>query len=610
MRNLITNMMSSVSTKIPHSFAPRRLKRIWRGTFLGIVIGVVSGFGAIAFNFLLQRGSQFFTGDVISYLSPGHNPAHIIFGFTVERWMMLLIPALGGLISGFLVFRFAPEAEGHGTDAMIDSFHRKKGVVRRRVPIIKTIASAITIGSGGSAGKEGPIAQIGSGFASILASVLKLSDKERRILLLAGAAGGIGAIFKAPLGAALFATEVLYSKADFEFEAIIPCTLSSIVGFTVFTYYDGAGTIFRIPSFTLATPMQLPFYGILGLFCALAGYLYIQCFYGMRDHFFHPLNIPRLMKPALGGLMLGILAFFIPEVLGGGYKWMQLAIDGQLAIGLMALLVFAKMVSTSFTISSGGSGGVFAPSLFIGSMLGGFYGNVSGKFFPHIVTEPAAFVLVGMGGFFAGVAKVPIAALIMVAEMTGGYSLIVPMMIVSSLAYLLLGHTSLYEKQVFSRIDSPAHIGDYAIDVMDRLAVRNAVVKERSVETIAEDTHFEDVLKLMLDSNQQDFPVVDEAGNLTGILSMTDLRQAMADKELHSLLVAKDIALSGVVTVTMDDSLNTALKLMATADLRELPVVDKNNPEKIEAIISRKDIIRAYHEEIERIGKSRSAKPD
>lgn len=591
-----------MSNKIPDSFAPRRLKRIWRGTFLGIVIGIVSGLGAIVFNFLLQTGTQFFTKDIISYLSSGHNSAYTILDFPLERWMMLWIPALGGLISGLLVFSFAPEAEGHGTDAMIDSFHRKKGMVRRRVPIIKTIASAITIGTGGSAGKEGPIAQIGSGFASYLASLLKLSDSERRILLLAGAAGGIGAIFKAPLGAALFATEVLYSKADFEFEAIIPCILSSIVGFMVFTFYDGAGTIFHIPAFTLATPLQLPFYGIFGLLCALVGYLYVQCFYGMRDRFFRQLNIPRSIKPALGGLMLGTLAFFIPEVLGGGYKWMQSAIDGQLTVGLMAILVFAKIISTSFTISSGGSGGVFAPSLFIGSMAGGFYGNLCGKLFPHIVTEPTAFVLVGMGGFFAGVAKVPIAALIMVAEMTGGYNLIVPMMIVSSLAYLLLGHTSLYEKQVFSRIDSPAHIGDYAVDVMDHLTVRDAVLKEREVETIAEYMQFEDILKLMLNSSQQDFPVVNKAGNLTGILSMTDLRQAMADKELHGLLVAKDIALSGVMAVTAKDSLNTALKLMASADLRELPVVDNDNFGKVLSIVNRKDIIRAYHDEIERIG--------
>lgn len=592
-----------MTAKIPEPFALKRMKRIWRGTLMGILIGIVSGLGGILFNSMIKVGSEFFTGSLISYLSPGHDPGYSFLGFTMDRWMMLWIPALGGLISGFLVFQFAPEAEGHGTDAMIDSFHRKKGVVRKQVPIIKTIASAITIGSGGSAGKEGPIAQIGSGFGSMLASFLKLSDKERRIMLLAGAAGGIGAIFKAPLGAALFAAEVLYSTADFEFEAIIPCILSSIIGFMVFTLHDGTGTIFKIPSFTLATPIQLPFYGVLGLLCALIGYFYVKVFYGMRDRFFRPLAVPKRLKPALGGLLLGMIAFFLPEVLGGGYQWIQSAIDGQLAIGLMAALVLGKIISTSFTISSGGSGGVFAPSLFIGSMLGGFYGNTCGRFFPHVITEPSAFVLVGMGGFFAGVAKTPIAALIMVAEMTGGYSLILPMMIVSSLAYLLLGKTSLYEKQVATRVDSPAHIGDFAIDIMDHLTIKDAIDPGKKFETILEGMRFDDILRFVLGSNQQDFPVVDSNGNLTGILSITDLREAMGRKDLHGMLVAKDIAIETVVTVTLDDSLNTALKLMAAADLRELPVVQKDNPKKVITSVSRKDIVRTYHDEVERTKK-------
>lgn len=587
---------------IPDSFAPRRLRRLWWGTSLGILIGIISGIGAIIFSYLIKTGTQFFTKDVVFYFSSG-NPQRLMLGYPLERWLMLLIPAVGGLISGYLVFRFAPEAEGHGTDAMIDSFHRKKGVVRGRVPIIKTIASAITIGSGGSAGKEGPIAQIGSGFASFLASLLKLSDSERRILLLAGAAGGIGAIFKAPLGAALFAAEVLYSKEDFEFEAIIPCILSSIVGFTVFTFYDGAGTIFHIPELDPFTPMELPFYAVLGLLCAIVGHVYIRCFYGTRDRFFRRLKMPRFLKPALGGLMLGTLAFFLPQVLGGGYTWMQSAIDGHLAIQLMGVLVLAKIVSTSFTISSGGSGGVFAPSLFIGSMLGGFYGNIGSKLFPHIITQPASFVLVGMGGFFAGVAKTPVAALIMVAEMTGGYSLIVPMMIVSSLAYLLLGRTSLYEKQVPSRVDSPAHLGDYAVDIMDHLTVKNAIAEDRGIDVVPENMGFEDVLKVMLNSTQQDFPVVDKSGSLTGMLSMADLRQAMMDKDLHSVLIAKDISLPNVITVTPADSLNTALKLMAAADLRELPVVRSDDATTLVSIVNRKDIIRAYHAELEQLGK-------
>lgn len=586
--------------RIPEPFAPRRIKRIWTGTLLGIAVGIVSGLGGIVFNWMIKAGTQFFTHDLILYLAPGHLPDFTFLGFPFSRWMMLWIPALGGLISGFLVFRFAPEAEGHGTDAMIDSFHRRKGIVRRRVPAVKTLASAITIASGGSAGKEGPIAQIGSGFGSILGSFLKLSERERRIMLLAGAAGGIGAIFKAPLGAALFAAEVLYSSADFEFEAIIPCILSSVVGFMVFTFYDGTATIFQIPAFSLATPGQLPFYAGLGLLCAFVGYLYINTFYGARDRFFRRLNMPKWLKPGLGGFMLGVLAFFLPEVLAGGYEWIQSAIDGRLALGLMVALVFGKIVATSLTISSGGSGGVFAPSLFIGSMLGGSYGNVCGRMFPEIVTQPAAFVLVGMGGFFAGVAKTPIAALIMVAEMTGGYSLILPMMIVSALAYLLLGKTTLYEKQVMTRVDSPAHVGDYSVDIMDHLLVRDAVVPDRKIETIPEEMGFKDMVDLMADSYQQDFPVVNKKGNLVGMISMTDLRTAMADISLQPLLVARDIAVTGVTAVTPEDSLNTALQLMADVNLRELPVVEKTDPGRIVSMVSRKDITRAYHNEMER----------
>jgi len=595
-------LFQSLTPKVDGSF-PRRAKRILRGTILGVLIGIISGFGGILFNLLLRISTELFSGRLISLLLFGHDPNHLLFGYPLSRWLMIVIPALGGLASGLLVFTLAPEAEGHGTDAMIDSFHRKKGLVRWRVPIIKTIASSLTIGSGGSAGKEGPIAQIGSGFGSVLASLMKMSDRDRRIMLLSGAAGGIGAIFKAPLGAALFATEVLYRKEDFEFEAIIPCILSSIVGFMVFTYYEGSATIFHIPVFALATPAQLPFYGGLGLLSAIIGFAYIRCFYGMRDRFFSKLAVSRKLKPAIGGLMLGLLAVFVPGVLGGGYEQIQSAIDGHLAVQVMGVLVLAKIVATSFTISSGGSGGVFAPSLFIGSMLGGFYGKTCAQFFPHIVTQPAAFVLVGMGGFFAGVAKVPIAALIMVAEMTGGYSLIVPMMIVSSVAYLALGHTSLYEKQVATRVDSPAHTGDYAVDIMDRLQVGDALVRDRQVEIIPENMRFEQILGFLMASNQQDFPVVDREGRLTGIISITDLRRAMADSNLHPLLIAKDIAVEGVATVTAEDSLNTALRLMAHIDVRELPVVSREEPGKVLSIISRKDITRAYHEEIERLKK-------
>lgn len=590
--------------KFLRTISPVRMKWIWRWIFLGVLVGVVSGFGAILFNFLLKVGTQFFMKDLLNLFLSEELQEFSVFGFPLSRWMILWIPALGGLLSGLLVFRFAPEAEGHGTDAMIESFHRKKGMVRKRVPIIKTIASAITIGSGGSAGKEGPIAQIGSGFASFMGSLLKMDDRERRILLLAGAAGGIGAIFKAPLGAALFATEVLYRRPEFEFEGIIPSILSSIVAYSVFTLYYGWGTIFHIPRLSpVIAPSELLIYGIFGIFCAAIGFLYIHFFYGIRDHFFNRLHFSKSFKPALGGLILGGIAFFLPQVLGGGYDSIQSAIDGNLTLWTMLVLVFAKIFATSFTISSGGSGGVFAPSLFIGSMLGGFYGRFCSPLFPDLLLNPSGFVLVGMGGFFAGVAKVPIASLIMVAEMTGGYSLIVPMMIVSIISYLILGETSLYEKQVSTRIDSPAHVGDFAVDILDHLSVKDALPPDRRVETIPEDMQFEEILQLIVHSNQNNFPVVDNDGHLKGILSLTDIRRVMLEKELHKLVIAKDIAVEEVLTVTLEDDLNTALKKMTAAEIRDLPVVSREDSQKVISMLSRKDIIRTYHDQIERIKK-------
>jgi CIC family chloride channel protein len=587
--------------KFLQSFSPIRMKWIWRWIFIGILIGVVSGFGAILFNFLLQRGTQFFMKDLVALILPERFREVSLFGIPLHRWMIIWIPALGGLLSGLLVFSFAPETEGHGTDAMVESFHRKKGIVRKRVPVIKTIASAITIGSGGSAGKEGPIAQIGSGFASFLASLLKMDERDRRIMLLAGAAGGLGAIFKAPLGSALFATEVLYRRPEFEFEGIIPCILSSIVGYTVFTLYYGWDTLFHIPRFPFTPLSELFFYGVFGVFCAAVGFFYIHTFYGMRDQFFKKLPLSRPLGVTLGGLMLGGLAFFFPQVLGGGYEWIQSAIDGKLAVGIMLVLVFAKVFATSFTISSGGSGGVFAPSLFIGSMLGGFYGDLCSKLFPQWVIHPHAFVLVGMGGFFAGVAKVPIASLIMVAEMTGGYSLIVPLMIVSTISYLLLGEVSLYEKQVPARVDSPAHVGDFAVDILDHITVKEALSSNQEVETIPESMGFEEIIQLVARSNQSNFPVVDKDGHLKGILSLTDIRKVMLERELHRLVVAKDIATERVLTVTPEDHLQTALRKMAEAEIRELPVVSNEDSQRVISMLSRKDIIRTYHDKMEGI---------
>ena len=297
---------------------------------------------------------------------------------------------------------------------------------------MKIIASAITIGTGGSAGKEGPIAQIGSGFGSAFASLLKLKARERRILLLAGAAGGIGAIFQAPLGAALFAPEVLYRETEFEYEAILPCIVSSITAYAVYTQLYKGGALFFPGPVDFSLPGELLPYTLFGVVCAMTGFLYVRILYGSRDRFFKPLRLHKMLKPAVGGLLLGTIAYAFPQVSDGGYGWIQMALEGKMFWGTMLLLAFLKILGTSCTIGSGGSGGVFGPSVFIGAMLGGAFGFLGHQVAPEWVVNPGAFVLVGIGGFFAGVAKTPVSSIIMACEMSASYTLLVPLMLVSS----------------------------------------------------------------------------------------------------------------------------------------------------------------------------------
>jgi len=567
------------------------------------LVGIISGLGAIIFFVLLKEATHFFLNYLAGYYpsAPGGEPVFIPHGIRPNRWILLIAPAIGGLISGLIVYTLAPEAEGHGTDALIDAFHQHRGVIRKRVPIIKTIASAITIGSGGSAGREGPIAQIGAGFASFFSSLLKLNDRERRILVLAGAGAGIGAIFRAPLGGAFFATEVLYNEEEFEYEALIPCFLSSIVGYSVYCTFSGYGwgAIFHAPVFTFHNPWQLTFYGLLGLLMALFGYVYVKVFYQIRDRIFRPLKIPNIFKPAIGGLAVGGIALFCPQVLGTSYGMIQQAIDGSLTLQFLFLVGLLKIVATSFTISSGGSGGVFAPSLVIGGLLGGAFGKLFSITFPGIIDQPGAFVLVGMASFFAGAAKVPIASIIMVSEMTVGYSLLVPMILASSFAYLFSRKkTTIYEKQVPKRVDSPAHMGDFIVDVLEGIRVEDVLKKERKVVLIPEYTKLRDIGDIISNTTNSYFPVVNEKNKMIGIISMDDLRTLFFERHMGDLLIAKDIATKDVITLNLEESLSSALKKFTMKNIDELPVVDSKKPNNVIGMLSRRDAILAYNEAV------------
>ncbi len=593
-----------------------------RVLFYSALVGVVSGFAAVGFFWTLSTFQEYVLAEQIGFEPPpaGSEPPVANVRLPERWWLVLIGPTLGGLACGVLVYGLAPEAEGHGTDAMVRSFHRLAGSIRGRVPIVKAMASVFTIGTGGSAGREGPIAQIGAGFASLLATRMKLSGWERRQLMLAGAAGGIGAVFQAPLGGALFVVEVLYASTAIEFSALIPCIVSSVVAYSMFAAIYGPGQAFTTPdSIAFEGFHELPIYLVFAVVCAVAGFLYVNIFYGMRNRVFRKIPIPRMLKPAVGGLMLGVTALFFPHVMAGGYGWVQQIIDEQFVpqggiaagwlvglpptvqlISLLAMLAAAKMVATSFTISSGGSGGVFAPSLFIGAMLGAAYGySAQAIFGPGAVPPPAAFVLVGMGGFFAGVAKVPLTALIMVSEMSGSYHLLVPLMLVSFLNVAILSpRWTLYEEQVTSLIDSPAHFGDFVVDVLAQIRVEAVYRPDEYLELVPENMPLDDIMRLIAVSQTHYFPVVDEHQRMVGIFSLHDVRSVLRREHPDNLIVAADIATFPVITVTPEDDLHTALRRFTRKNIDELPVVDSSDPRRILGMLRRKEVIGAYDEQL------------
>ncbi len=579
-----------------------KLLRIWnlrdtgRWMVYSVIIGAVTGIGAIIFYVMLNQTSHLLLRDLAGFFPPvegGEGGVVRPAGVEPVRWLLFLIPAIGGLLAGVIIFTWAPEAEGHGTDAVVDAFHRFKGQIRGRVPFIKTVASILTIGSGGSAGREGPVAQIGAGFGSFLARRLRLRSYDRRVMLMAGAAGGIGSIFKSPLGGAIFAVEVLY-KDDFESGALIPAIISSITAYSIFCSYTGWGPLFTTPQYGFDNPITLFFYALLGFACAFLGALYIKCFYGLRDHFFHKIPIPAHFKPAIGGLMLGALAFFFPQVLGGGYGWIQMALNGRLAVGLMLVLCFVKILGTSFTISSGGSGGVFAPSLYIGAMIGGVFGQVLHGYFPDLITQPTSFVLVGMGAFFAGAANVPIAALILVSEMASNYQLLAPMMLVSAIAYLFAKRWSIYEKQVMNMTESPAHLGDLTVNVLEEVKVRDICSEERDVLVIPENMPLREIIPLISKQKDSYFPVSNANGLLTGILSMKNIRAVLFEDMVKDLLVAEDL-MTDFEVVTLEETLYSALKKFIKSDYGQMPVVSEKAPERVLCMLNHEDLINAYN---------------
>jgi len=562
-----------------------RYLRKW--VVLGALIGVVGGLGAIAFYTALQLATQFFLGLLGGYTppSPAGEGGAPITDFA-RPWALPLVVALGGLISGIIVFRFAPEAEGHGTDAAIAAFHHHPRGIRARIPLVKLVASAITIGSGGSGGREGPAAQISAGFGSYLGRLLDLDARDARIAVAVGMAAGIGAIFRAPLGGAILGAELLY-RDDVESDALVPSFVATIIAYTIFGAVEGFSPIFGAQvRFGFSDPAQLAWYALIGLACGAVGLLYIRNFYGLTA-WFHRWSPPRWLKPAIAGLMVGCIGLVIPGVLGTGYGFVQAGLDRQalLAIPLWMILIlpFAKILATSLSIGSGGSGGIFGPGMVIGGLLGAGIWRLLEPIAPAIPLDPAPFVIVAMMALFGSVAHAPLAVMLMVAEMTGNLSMLAPAMVAVGLATFVVGSKSIYSNQLATRADSPAHRFRFAMPLLAAVPVGDAVRQARLVLS-ADDTVATARAKLEA-LGLPGAPVVGSDGTVEGLVDLELLAGLPDEQNIGATSIVREPILAA------DDGLDDALGALADHHRDWAPVVSLG---RLIGILSVRDAMTAY----------------
>ena len=518
--------------------------------------------------------------------------------------MIPVVTTIGGLISGFIVYKFAPEAEGHGTDAAIDTFHHKEGIIRPRIPLVKIFASAITIGSGGSAGREGPTAQITAGCGSLVGRLFKFNAHNLRLATAVGIGAGIGSIFKAPLGGAILSAEILYIQG-FEVAALIPSFISTIIGYSIFASWQGFTPIFgEHLAITFHEPKTLLSYAILGIFCGLIGILYPRTFYGVRN-LFRKFKISNYYKPAIGGLVTGLIGLALPQVLGTGYGWIQLVMEPEtIPLVIMIALVFAKIVATSFSIGSGGSGGVFAPGLVIGGMVAACLWTLGCNFMgSYLPSSPQPFVVVGMMALFGAVAHAPIAVIIMVSEMSGTHTMLAPAMIAVGLASVIVGRNTIYESQISSPAASPAHKYEYISPLLRTMQAKQATIT--NFKCLSPKASVEEAAKIV-QSYRMNIPVINTAGQLVGIIANEDILPI--PQELRNVTKVENIMSTDLAVIHPEETLEQALELIVAKGVAVLPVLDKKNPTKLLGLVTRKSIIKVYESEARKMLRGRQSR--
>ena len=548
---------------------------------LAVIVGLTAGFGAIGFRWLI---------GLFQYISYGSSDNLLEAALSMPWYLKVWVPALGGLVVGPLVYFFAREAKGHGVPEVMEAVALRSGIIRKRVVFIKSLASAICIGTGGSVGREGPIVQIGSAIGSSIGQIFKISADRIRTLVGCGAAAGIAATFNAPIAGSMFALEIILG--DFGLATFSPIVISSVVATAVCRHFLGDMPAFSVPVYHLISAWELPLYVVLGLFCALVAVSFTSVLYKLED-LFDVFKFPEYLKAVVGGTLLGAMALLFPHLLGVGYPAIDMALGQDMAWWLLFLLILFKIIATSITIGSGGSGGIFAPSLFIGAMAGGFFGSFVHNVFPGVTAAPGAYSIVGMGAVVSGTTHGPLSAILILFEMTGDYKIILPLMIaciISSLAAGLLLEDSIYTLKL-ARRGVNIRAGK-EINVLKSIFVKD--VMNPNVETIPENMPLGQLAEKISKSKFNSFPVVNSEGDLNGILSFFDYQNVVFDENLKDLVVAKDLATQKVLSVSEDDNLYEALEKIASRDFSILPVVSAKNPKVLLGVLSRRDIMGTY----------------
>lgn len=591
-----TRSRSAFSTLLARA-SPPDLRILGRTLWHAALVGAAAGLIGATFFAGLELIQRLLLEEVAGYVplrAAGETFAAGSGGSRFRPWLLLLLPAVGGLGCGLLA-RWAPETQGGGSDVMIQAFHRRGGVIRPRVIWVKGLASFCSLGTGGAGGREGPTMLIGGALGSLVARLLHVSRRERRILMVAGVAAGMSAVFRTPLGAALIAVEVLY-RDGFESDALVPSVLASVIAYSVIISIFGETTLFgQVPAFPFH-PAHLPLFALLALLVAALGLVFITL-YRASTRFFSRLPVPDWMRPALGGLCLGLLAMPIIVylgtrvhtagqglgILGGGYGAVQMAItgstwlpEGWTAVTLLVGLSLTKVVASSLTIGSGGSAGDFAPSLVIGGLLGGAFGRAAQLLLDDPSIHPGAFALVGMSTFYGGIAHVPLSALVLACELARNYDLLVPLMLCQGIAFILLRRRTLYSAQALTQQDSPAHRDELLLDVLRNVRVRDLMrVNAKLPIFFQPTTRTEEIIRQASEATDQDsFPVVDDSGKPLGLVTTETMRVLAAELTDTRWTLAADL-MQPFISVAPDDDLKTATELMAHHALHELPVVSK-----------------------------------